>query len=419
MTRAPTLLAAWIAAAVCCVLATGCATPRVVSRDLDATARSQPERLIVVAVRNEAVVASSPAGSTPRGYRGTTRYAVSAQAQRNLMALAKEYELTRIAEWPIEVLTAECAVYRVPDGRSRDDIIARLKNDARVTLVQPMQSFATRAEAKVEALAPVQHSLRQMDIVGAHRQSLGQGIRIAVIDTGLDSAHPDLKGRIAGLQNFVDRDAQQFNLDRHGTIVGGVIAANRNAALGISGVAPAAQLLALKACWQLEPGRDDAACNSYTLAQALAKAIELRAQVINLSLTGPYDPLLAALVGRALTAGIVVVGPGAASSASPMFPDSLPNIIHVVRADSPLTSKDTLRAPGTEVLALVPGADYSFASGDSIAVANVSGIAALLLAAPVHPEATTVRQLLQSAAGESSINACEALVSLAGSGHCH
>ena len=108
--------------------------------------------------------------------------------------------------------------------------------------------------AAPDPYSSVQPGHERMDIASAHRWSRGRGVRIALIDTGLDSAHPDLRGRIDLERNFVDEDARRFQLDRHGTAIAGVIAANADNGVGIVGIAPEARLLALKACWQLQEG---------------------------------------------------------------------------------------------------------------------------------------------------------------------
>src|SRR6185369_8421588 len=168
----------------------------------------------------------------------------------------------------------------------------------------------------------------EIHVPEAQKWSKGRGVTIALIDTGVDTAHPELAGRIRLTRNFVDNDAERFQMDRHGTAVAGVIAALTNNGQGIVGIAPAADLIALKACWQ-ERLDAPAVCNTLTLAEALAFAIERRSQIINLSLTGPSDPLLTRLVGRAVEQGILVLGasvahPGASKVANASFDAGFP-----------------------------------------------------------------------------------------------
>lgn len=340
------------------LLMAGCATGAgpVAVRPAALAAPANSDRYVVVAVANESQPWSDRPGSTGRGYGGGTDYVLSDGARRTMRNLSTEYHLQAVAAWPIGMLRLHCAVMEVPAGVSREDMLARLRSDRRVALTEPLQDYAVQSSAP-DPYAGVQAGNERMNIAAAHRVSRGRGVRIALIDTGLASDHPDLVGRVDVQRNFVDADARRFQLDRHGTAVAGVIAADADNGIGIAGVAPEARLLALKACWQLQDGRDAARCNTFTLAQALASAIELKANIINLSLTGPPDPLLSALAERAVRAGIIIVGPQAAS---PSFPGSLSHVLDVARSEDRSTVLGVLQAPGREVLTLAPGGRYDF-----------------------------------------------------------
>jgi subtilisin family serine protease len=265
-----------------------------------------------------------------------------------------------------------------------------------------------------------------MSVVSAHHWSRGEGATVAVIDTGVDASHPDLAGRVRQTRNFVDHDQDRFEQDRHGTEVAGVIAAVGNNGQGIVGVAPRVQLLALKACWQSAPGSSAAVCNSFTLAEALGSAIDAHVDVINLSLVGPADPLLAALTRKAVEQGTIVVGAVPANGGMNGFPAGVPGVIAVDMAEQAAPAKGALRAPGRDVLTLAPEGHYDFATGSSLATANVSGIVALMRARQPQMTAASARALLarsmQDIAGQApaveTINACAALSELLMTGHC-
>jgi subtilisin family serine protease len=242
----------------------------------------------------------------------------------------------------------------------------------------------------------------------------------------MDTQHPDLAGRVVSKEDLVRHDFRGFAQDLHGTAVGGVIAAAANNSVGIVGVAPEARLLALKACWYPETseaagaGQDVARCNSFTLARAIAAAIDGEAQVINMSLTGPADPLLERLLQAAMKRGIHVI---AAADDDSSFPASMQGIIGVqmaedVGADS---SRAYVRAPGREILTLRPAAHYDFESGSSIAAANVTGVVALLLQHRAQLSSQEIRALLESStshvaiqenAPDRTIDACAAVATL-------
>ncbi len=200
----------------------------------------------------------------------------------------------------------------------------------------------------------------------------------------------------------------------------GVIAALANNQLGIVGVAPAVKLIALKACWQLDAGADGARCNSFTLAKAPAAAMDEGAQVVNLSLAGPTDPLLASLVESGVQRGVVFVG-----SVSPPpqpqlsgFPGGASGVLAVDSSEAHAAKHGVLLAPGNEILTLMPEGHYDFASGSSLATAHVTGTVALLLAQNPKLRPEPVQSLLSRTSTRNgasrwrtaeSINACAAM----------
>ena len=251
---------------------------------------SDPTRFVVVTLRNDAVPSIPRAGSTVRGYESPSSYALAPATRASAKAVAIAHGLREVAAWPIGLLGIHCIVYQLPPGADRNAALERLRREARVESAQPYQSFATLTRdvgaSTSDPYRPLQRNLDVMDVAGAHLWSRGEGVRVAIIDTGVDASHPDLAGRIVKQENFVDSSKATAH-DRHGTAVAGVIAAVENNSQGIVGIAPAARLYAMRACWP-EP-RDDAraVCSTLTLAKALAAAIEARIDIVNLSLTGP------------------------------------------------------------------------------------------------------------------------------------
>jgi subtilisin family serine protease len=267
-----------------------------------------------------------------------------------------------------------------------------------------------------------------MDVADAHLASRGDGVRIAIIDTGVDILHPDLAGVIEETRNFVDADAERFRRDRHGTELAGIIAAVANNRQGIVGVAPGSRLHVYKACWQLRDTEDAARCNSFTLARALTAAIDARVQVVNLSLAGPADPLLRGLIEVGRRRGILFVVAASLGETSPeaFGPEG---VIAVTNGGALGEPGSPLRAPGREILTLLPGGHYDFASGVSLATAQVTGTVALMLARNPHLTAVSAYQTLRStsvrvvmedptAGVDDTINACAAVAAITGHGSC-
>jgi subtilisin family serine protease len=387
-----------------------------------AEVRTAPGQFIVVAVANPVTGRPAAVGGTAHGYGTTTNYRVSATATALIRELARTHSLTLVSEWPIEQLQMHCVLFRIPPGTTREAVIEKLLQDKRVLIVQPLNEFESATAAApplADPYARLQSNFSALDVIEAHKLSRGAGVRVAIIDTGVDIQHPDLAGRTQLTRNYIDDDAVEYRSDRHGTQIAGLIAAAANNGIGTIGVAPEVKLLAFKACWQSSPGAAGR-CNSFTVAQALADALVARAQIINLSLVGPSDPLLEALVAKVIDSGVIVVG---AVSDDPRlaFPAKLPRVLAVAEAETSQNDGDTvLRAPARDIITLVPNGHYDFASGSSLATAQVSGVVALLLAKNQKLGVDKLRELLAQSTERHdttrgpflSVNACAALARL-------
>ena len=411
-----------IVALTCC--ACSGAPVRIESRALPNPSSEPAERFIIAAVDNGSTTFFTGAGSTPRGYDTISAYGPSSRASQVMHSLEQEYGLREVSAWPIVPLNLHCAVLQVPAGVDRRNLLATLSRDPRIMLAEPLQTFATRTDYN-DPYVGLQRGFKEMHVADAHPWSRGEGVRVAIIDTGADVGHPDLGRSIVAAENFVDSDSQQFRHDRHGTEIAGVIAAVANNREGIVGVAPGAHLLVYKACWQLRNDADGARCNSFTLAQALVAALDAHVQVVNLSLAGPEDRLLSDLIREGLRRGVVFVG--AASQGLPEGTPGLlhlPGIIEVAGSENHAVQASALHAPGREILTLLPGGRYDFASGDSISTAQVTGVVALLLAKNPRLSASGAYELLRDTsthvgtdAGDSEhVNACAAMIALIGRG---
>jgi subtilisin family serine protease len=385
-----------------------------------------PDRYIVAGVDNDDRPDAGHAGSSPRGYDGLAAYGPTPHAQRLLRGLEREYGMREITAWPIAPLHMHCAVLEIPAGADRAAVLAALTQDRRVRIAQPLQTFATQTAVYDDPYVGMQRGFQKIDVPDAHPWSRGEGVRIAIIDTGVDDLHPDLRGAIVQVGNFVDSDVGQFRRDRHGTELAGIIAAVANNREGIVGIAPGARLSVFKACWQLRDDEDSARCNSYTLARALTAALDSHAQVVNLSLAGPADPLLRQLIQEGLHRGILFVGAAPAEIVNSEDPLLQFDGVIEVAGDGILGAPGApLRAPGREILTLLPGGHYDFASGTSVATAHVTGIVALLLAKNSKLTGTAVYNLLRDTSvrldtgGDDSVDACAAVTTLIGHGLCH
>jgi subtilisin family serine protease len=356
-----------------------------------------------------------------------------------LATLEHEHKLQSVAAWPIVTLGWHCVVYGVPPGVERDALIHALAQDARVRLAQPLQDFSTLGNdsgmgsggssdegasgSDARAASPyndpyvdLQRGFVQTAAARAHRLSTGRGVAVAIVDTGVDLRHPDLLGRIAAHQDLVGpAGTTAFEQERHGTEVAGVIAAVANNRQGIVGIAPGAMLGVYRACWYPQAAQGGARCNSFTLAKALAAVLDSDARVVNLSLGGPSDPLLEALLRKLLEQRRIVIGALPLSGRREGFPSGMPGVIVIGNEGVQPAAPGVLSAPGRDVLTLVPGGRYDFSSGSSIATAHAAGITALLLALDPQLDGPAVQSLLAHSAPletGGSINAESAVTAL-------
>jgi subtilisin family serine protease len=298
-------------------------------------------------------------------------------------------------------------IYEIPDDRSVAAVLAALSKDSTVELAEPLSEFHTLSDPKPPAtgapspyndpLYDLQTNLPALGIASAHERSQGSGIRIALIDTGVDTHHPDLSGRIVRTRSFVDNHAISSASYRHGTAMAGLIAAVANNHVGIVGIAPMAQLEVFEACWQLRADSDEAVCNTFTLAKALAAALDSGITLVNMSIAGPQDPLLSSLVDLAIKRGVTFVG--AAAEPADAFPTGIAGVI-AAQGQQRSLKPDAFSIPANHILTLRPDGQYDFESGTSVAAAELTGVIALLLSsADSHLSTGSIVSLLKDTEG--------------------
>ena len=364
-------------------------------------------------------IGRSVLGSADPDYGRDLDYRGSSWSIRISSRLARDYHLQKVAEWPINRLGVHCVVYQINEARDLEQVLYLLARDTRVGTVQRMHIFHVLAGDPYFAL---QSALKALEIGPAHRYATGRGVTIGIIDTGVDLEHPALQSQILRHLDLVG-DASSFNAEIHGTAVAGIIAAAADNSQGIVGVAPDAKLVVLRACWAERAGQIAAVCSSLTLARALDAALEAGINVLNLSLAGPPDPLLALSLKSVLDAHVIVIAaePDAAAT-SDLFPSTVAGVIRArattgTEVAENLSAHKVVLAPGIEVLTTFPNAAYHYVSGNSFAAAHVSGVAALLLQLQPELSAATLENLLLGsqqrqgsvAAELGSIDACEAI----------
>jgi subtilisin family serine protease len=371
---------------------------------LPTLAASAPRQLLVM-------LRSPPPHARVDGNYGAASYgdAARALAQARVGArLAAEHGLTVVTLWAMPALGMDCVVLALPPQASVDASIAALQAHAEVAWAQPMNEF--HAQGHLDPLYALQPTAAQWHLDDLHAVATGRHVHVAIIDSGVDDSHPDLAQAVESRVNFVD--GQAWIAELHGTAVAGLVAARADNGIGMVGIAPDAQLYALRACWEVSPS--STLCNSLSLAKALSFAIERRAEVINMSLSGPDDLLLGRLIDVALAHRQQVVAAVDAHAPGGGFPARHPGVIAVADDQSELPSGDlggAWAAPARDLPTTVPGGGWRMVSGTSFAASEVSGLLAVMAQAQAdsdsRPQATVLRLVRLPGGG---IDACASLL---------
>jgi thermitase len=246
----------------------------------------------------------------------------------------------------------------------------------------------------------------------------GQGVTVAVIDSGVDLQHPEFIGKLVPGWDFYNDDNNPDDDEGHGTHVAGVIAAKTNNGIGMAGIAFNSMILPLKVCGWRYPVNlpPEFICPIYEIAAGIIYAVDRGAKVINLSLGGTaISTTVQGAVNYALSRNVVVVAAAGNNGDNdndgivegnnlPYYPASYIGVISVgaVNEDATIanfsntSSNVTVVAPGVDIVSTIPREDgsYGYNTGTSMASPHVAGLAALLIADGVATTPATVREAL-------------------------
>ncbi len=353
--------------------------------------------------------------STPRDQRVSVAQALGAKVVRELGLI--DAVVVRVPQSQISI--AEAGL------KSRADVL-RIDEDprinwleavtpARVTDVtlpgvkETLKAFAetpaeTPPSAPVPAPAPQQETpwgIARVNAAAAWGTTRGQGVKVAVIDTGIDMDHPDLKANVVGGWNAITKtEGNTFKDDNgHGTHVSGTIAAldDQN---GVVGVAPAVSLYGVKV---LDAG------GSGTFSDVIAGmdwAVTNKMQVVNMSLgASKGNDSLKAAVENMAKAGVVLAAAAGNSGRAVGFPAAYPQTLCIAAMDvqnrvayfSSRGPEVDFIAPGVDVKSTYMGGGYSDLDGTSMATPHMAGLAALAIGAKGFTDPEAVRAFLKAA----------------------
>jgi Subtilase family/Fervidolysin N-terminal prodomain len=343
-----------------------------------------------------------PSRVPPAGERRFVAFEVlvalpSSLTQQALDTLARRHRLARLESQAIGLTSTTLHRWQITDQRSVADVVRALEADTGVRAAQPNYRFALQ-QTQGSAAGDYQYAVAKLRLPEAHRLATGGSVLVAVIDNGIDTAHPELADVIAGSFDATDRPEPPAH---HGTGMAGTIAAHAR----LTGVAPAARILAIRA---FTPSGKADESTSLAVLKSIDWAVANGARVINMSFAGPHDPELALALAAAARKGVVLVAAAgnAGPKSAPLYPAADPNVIAVTATDpddklfaqSSRGRHVAVAAPGVEILAPAPAGTYQITTGTSVAAAQVSGIVALLLETRPGLTPQAVRKALLSSA---------------------
>lgn len=212
----------------------------------------------------------------------------------------------------------------------------------------------------------------------------GKGVKVAVMDSGVNFEHPDFVKSLMGGYNAIDPAQPPMDDYGHGTLVSGVIAAQNNR-IGIVGVAPDVELYSIKVLDKYGEGDISA------IADGIDWCIKNKIQVVNMSFAIAEDkPLLNTVVQKAVQAGIIVVASASNTyGGAAGYPASYDNVISVTAVDMGFKicrtaprGKIDFSAPGVGIISTSDDGGYEEFLGTSLAAPYITGIIALILQKP-------------------------------------
>lgn len=225
---------------------------------------------------------------------------------------------------------------------------------------------------------------------------------VAVVDTGVQTDHPDLTGKTVAGYDFVNNDNNAYDEQGHGTHVAGTIAATTNNGIGVAAVAPDVKVMPVRVLDANGSGTND------WVASGITYAADNGAKVINMSLGGSSgSQALQDAVNYAWSKGVVVVAAaGNSNTSSPSYPAYYTNCIAVAATDSNdarasfsnYGSWVDVAAPGVNIMSSTLGGGYAKYSGTSMATPHAAGVAALV--ASQGKTHTEVRAMLENTADQ-------------------
>lgn len=279
----------------------------------------------------------------------------------------------------------ELGIHKIRSKRKMRKMLNAYRDLPEVEFAEPNYLFSASVTPNDPFFASYQYGPQRIQAPSAWDVTQSNpAVKIAIVDTGVQPDHPDLRGKLLQGYDFVDNDNTPSDGNGHGTHVAGIAAAVTNNGIGIAGMAPLASILPVRVLDN--SGSGDLA----NVARGIVYAAQQGAQVINLSLGAPVSSsTLESAIQYAWSRGAVIVAAAGNEGTSRLnYPAAYANVIAVASTNerdqksgfSNYGQWVEVAAPGENILSTYPGGYYAYLSGTSMAAPHVAGLAGLLAA---------------------------------------
>jgi subtilisin family serine protease len=309
----------------------------------------------------------------------------------------RRHRLTQVETDSFGLIGAVLRLVRFTDARDVGAVVRELGAEPLVASAQPNYVYTLQDDAA--PAGPPQYALAKLHVDKARAETIGDKILVAVVDTAIDEAHPDLAGAVAAR---FDALGGATSATAHGTAIAGAIAAHGR----IRGVAPQAGILSARAFDSAETGGPEG--STLSILKGVDWAAGAHARIINMSFAGPSDPAMHRVLAAAFAKGIALVAAAgnAGPKSAPLYPGADADVLAVTATDADdklfenanVGRYVAVAAPGVDVLLPAPDGKYALETGTSVAAALVSGVAALVLELRPAMQPPALRKLLTTTA---------------------
>ena len=321
--------------------------------------------------------------------------------------IARQHNLTILATQRSGLTGGTLVHFRIDGNRAARDVVRAM--EAQRIVSQPNYIYEavqeTAAAQSGAGTADQQYVATKLQLAEVHKIATGKEVMVAVIDSRIDEAHPEL---VKGIAERFDAVGKPDRPHTHGTGMAGAIVSQDR----LMGVAPGARTLAIHA-FSTETQQSPQATTKSIIA-GLEWALNKGARIINMSFAGPYDPMLALALKRASEKGAILIAAvgNAGPKSPPLYPAADRHVIGVTAIDendklyqgANVGAQVAVAAPGVDVMVPAPAGAYQLTTGTSVAAAHVSGVAALLLEKHPQADAQLILEVLTASATRLGAN---------------